>query len=68
MSELTERQQEVLNILRNFIEENGYSPTLNELSSILGTGSPRRLQPHLIALEKVGIIKIGETCRGIRIL
>ena len=60
-------EQQILDTLRDFIEENGYSPTQAELADLLES-TPRQVYPYLMALEKKGYIKVGETCRGIKVL
>jgi len=62
---LTERQQEVLEILKGFIEENEYPPTLQELADLLDVKNLSGIRGHLLALEKKGFIKRDRTCRGI---
>jgi len=37
---LTERQKKVLNALREFILENGYSPTIRQLGETLSIANP----------------------------
>jgi repressor LexA len=51
---LTERQQEVLNIVRRAIEQNGVPPSLQEIKDCLGINSLRGVTDHLDALERKG--------------
>lgn len=69
MRELTMRQQEVLDVLRVFIEENGIAPTHAELADLLGVSSTKAAADHLKALAKKGVIRLhSEKTRGIQIL
>ncbi len=69
MRDLTIRQQEVLDILRDFIEENGIAPTHAELADLLGVSSTKAAADHLKALAKKGVIRLhSEKTRGIQIL
>lgn len=53
---LTQRQQEVLTVISQFIKENGESPTVNELAELLGVSSLRTVTQYLESLEKKGLI------------
>lgn len=53
---LTDRQQQVLEAIRNAIERQGFPPTIRELQTELGIGSLRGVTIHLDALEKKGYI------------
>lgn len=67
--ELTDRQQEVLDCLKNGIAQNGYVPTVREIGSALGINSPNGVMCHLKALEKKGCIQRTEhLARAIKIL
>lgn len=59
MERLTARQQEVLDIIRNFIGLHGYPPTVRELGEVLKMG-PRAVHDHLKALERKGHIEREE--------
>ena len=57
MQALTDRQQEALDFLRNYLAEHGFPPTLREISAHLGiTGTVAAIH-HLSALEKKGYLK-----------
>jgi len=49
---LTEKQQNVLDVITKFIGENGKSPTIEELTLILNQKSKRGVVQYLEALEK----------------
>lgn len=68
MKELTARQAEILQLIRDTIEETGYPPTRAEISRILGFASPNAAEEHLKALARKGAIELMEgTARGIRL-
>lgn len=54
---LTRRQRQTLDAIEQFISENGYSPTLEELGGMLGLSSPATVHKHLQNLEAKGLIK-----------
>jgi repressor LexA len=56
MRELTERQQQVLDIVRRYLLKNGQSPTVREIVRELGVRSTCTVHKHIIALEKKGYI------------
>ncbi|GMO51122.1 MAG: transcriptional repressor LexA [Treponemataceae bacterium] len=55
MKALTERQQEVLNFIIEFINKHSFPPTFREIGSYFDI-SLRAVQDHLAALEKKGCI------------
>ena len=68
MKELTPRQAEILQLIRDTIEETGFPPTRMEISRMLGFASPNAAEEHLRALERKGAIEILDgTARGIRV-
>jgi len=65
---LTDRQIEILEFVRGFISENGYSPSIREISNNFNI-TPKGAQEHIIAIEKKGYIKrIPKIARGIIVL
>jgi repressor LexA len=54
---LTERQKKVLNAIREFILENGYSPTIRQLGEALGIANPSAVFKHILSLEKKGYLE-----------
>ena len=65
---LTKRQQQVLEIVKDHIEESGYPPTRLDISQKLGFKSPNAAEEHLKALAKKGAIVLTPgTSRGIRL-
>lgn len=55
---LTERQFEVLCHIREYIQDNGYPPTVRELGEMIGTTSPSTVHEHLRALRDKGFIHV----------
>jgi repressor LexA len=54
---LTERQKKVLNAIREFILENGYSPTVRQLGEALSIANPSAVFKHILSLEKKGYLE-----------
>ncbi len=57
MRGLTARQAQVLALIENFIEQNGYPPTNREVCVLMDATSPHSSTDMLKALEKNGCIK-----------
>ncbi len=69
MEGLTVRQSEILQLIRDHIEENGMPPTRAEIAATLGFRSVNAAEDHLKALERKGAIEIMPgTSRGIRLM
>ena len=66
--DLTERQKSVLQVIREWIKEHGYPPTIRELGQRLGIKSLRGVTTHLDALVRKGQLTRKRSARGIRIL
>lgn len=65
---LTQRQQQVLDIIKEKIAAYGYPPTRVEIARKLGFRSPNAAEDHLKALARKGAIElIAGTSRGIRL-
>ncbi len=68
-NELTERQQEILNFIHQFRDENGYPPTLREIGRKFSISSTFGVKRHLDALVKKGYLNIeSNASRGISIV
>ena len=68
MENLTQRQQQVLDLIRQHIEETGYPPTRADIAKSLGFKSANAAEEHLKALARKGAIEmIAGTSRGIRL-
>ena len=68
MKNLTKRQTEIFNFIKDEIENNGYPPTRSEISKTFGFKSPNAAEDHLKALKKKGVLDLAAgTSRGITI-
>ena len=68
MEKLTQRQQQVLDIVRQHIEQTGYPPTRADIARELGFKSANAAEEHLKALARKGAIEIiPGASRGIRL-
>jgi repressor LexA len=69
MNELTPRQAEVLELIRQVIENTGRPPTRAEISQHLGFSSANAAETHLRALARKGVIELSPgASRGIRLV
>ena len=69
MEALTDRQGEILRLIRELTEVSGYPPTRAEIAERMGFRSVNAAEQHLRALEKKGAINIESgASRGIRVL
>lgn len=69
MIKLTARQEQILNLIREAIENTGFPPTRAEIAQELGFRSANAAEEHLQALARKGAIEISPgTSRGIRLL
>lgn len=53
---LTNRQKQVLQVIREFIKERGYPPTVREAGERLGLNSSASIHAHMAALSEAGFI------------
>jgi repressor LexA len=68
MEKLTKRQQQVLDIVRQHIDQTGYPPTRADIARELGFKSANAAEEHLKALARKGAIEIiPGASRGIRL-
>ncbi len=68
-SQLTERQREIYDFIREKIERRGYGPTVREIGEGFGIKSPNGVMCHLKALEKKGlIIREEHSARAIQLV
>ncbi len=68
MIKLTQRQSDVLECIRDYIESTGYPPTRADIAKELGFRSANAAEEHLKALARKGAIEIiPGASRGIRI-
>ena len=54
---LTRRQRQVLDVVRTFIDENGYSPSLEEIGAELGLSSVATVHKHVSHLVQKGFMR-----------
>ncbi len=65
---LTNRQQQILDLVQSAIERTGAPPTRAEIAAELGFRSANAAEEHLQALARKGVIElVGGTSRGIRL-
>ena len=65
---LTERQQQILDLVRSAIERTGAPPTRAEIANELGFRSANAAEEHLKALARKGVIElVSGLSRGIRL-
>lgn len=68
MSELTDRQAEILAFLERFAEREGMPPSIPEIQDAFALASPRGVAKHLEALAAKGYLElIPNRARGIRL-
>ena len=66
---LTSRQAEILQVIRDYVAENGRPPSRPELAAMLGIASTNGVFKHLDALARKGAIElVPHAARGIRLL
>ncbi|MFC2030726.1 transcriptional repressor LexA [Chloroflexota bacterium] len=66
--DLSERQQKILDFIREFIGERSFPPTIREIGQTVGISSTSVVKYNLDALERKGFIeRDGEISRGIRL-
>lgn len=68
MKRLTNRQEQVLRLIIDYQQTNGYPPTVRELCSMLGLRSTSTIAAYLNALERKGAIaRTPSSPRAIRV-
>lgn len=68
MLKLTARQEQILTLIKDAIEQTGFPPTRAEIAAQLGFRSANAAEEHLQALARKGAIVISPgTSRGIRL-
>ena len=56
---LTRRQKQVMDMIARFVDENGYSPSYDEIAKGLGLASLATVHKHISALEAKSYLKRG---------
>lgn len=59
MSILSEKQRQVYDFIVSFVETQGHSPTIKDISRKFGFSSPATVHKYLVVLEKAGYIVRG---------
>lgn len=66
---LTEKQELTLNVIKDYIQEHGYSPTIREICVECGVNSPATIHTSLKILKRKGYIDyVYNRNRTIRVL
>lgn len=69
MAVLSERQQRILDFIRQYREENGYPPTIREIGKAVGITSTSVVKYNLERLQEKGCIgRSKEVSRGLRLV
>lgn len=64
-----ERETQILNVIVNYIKQNGYAPTVREIGKIVGLKSTSTVHTYLKRLELKGFIERKESSpRALRVL
>lgn len=68
MQEPTAQQQKVLDYITEFLEQQGYPPSLREIGRALGLASVNAVRGHVLALERKGFLqRDNDKARTLRI-
>ena len=68
MDTLTPRQAEILKLIEQYTEREGFPPTRSEICQAMGFRSPNAAEEHLKALARKGVLEmIPGASRGIRL-
>lgn len=66
---LYKRQRQIVDFIAQYIQKNGFSPTLQEIATAIGVSSLATVHEHLQALERKKVIRKFEgTVRGIELV
>lgn len=58
---LTRRQREILEFIKEYLDNNGYPPTVRDIGAAVGLTSSSTVHAHLANLEKAGVIRRDPT-------
>lgn len=69
MEKITVKQQQILDFIRNYIQEQGFPPAVRDICKGVGLRSPSSVHGHLQSLQRMGYIerRDGKT-RGLNII
>jgi repressor LexA len=59
--DLNKRQREIIEIIKNYVNKNGYPPSVREIGKAAGLSSSSTVHSHLTQLEKKGFIRRDPT-------
>jgi repressor LexA len=62
---LTDRQRQVLALVKRSVDDRGYPPSLRELAAQLGVSGTRAVEKHVEALRKKGYLRKGSGARAL---
>ncbi len=66
---LYKRQRQILDFINQYIQKNGFAPSLTEIANAIGVSSLATVHEHLTAMAKKGVIKRFQgTVRGIEVI
>jgi repressor LexA len=65
---LTKKQEQILQYVLDYVQKEGYPPSIREIGRDFGIGSLRGVTVHLDALERKGYISRSNTPRSIKIV
>ena len=68
MQTLTEKQQQILEVVRKGIEKRGHAPTVREIGTAVGLSSSCTVKKHLDSLETKGFLRRDRYKRGIDLM
>jgi repressor LexA len=58
---LTKRQQEIFDFVKQYVGEHGYPPTVRDIGKAIGLASSSTVHAHLANLEKLGLLRRDPT-------
>ena len=61
MSDITSRQQRILDFIERTVRERGYPPTVREIGEAIGLTSPSTVHSHLNTLQRLGFLRRDPT-------
>lgn len=69
MRSLTKMQLAVFEVVRAYIERNGYPPSIRDIQDALGFASPSTAHVHVRALVKKGYLQMDKgKCRTMKVV
>lgn len=68
MQTLTEKQRQILDVVRHGIERHGHAPTVREIGAAVGLSSSCTVKKHLDSMEVKGAIRRDRYKRGIELM